>query len=82
MWRYSCSKLFAVQVLNSGWKISESEKVAGAAKPYLKLSSAVSKTEHKSLWKRPRGVPLVPSFVDDITLFISMHLMDMTLYDE
>lgn len=82
MLRQDFPEIFAEHVLNSRRNISKFEKVAAAANPYLKLSSAESTTELKHLRKRPRGASPVLSLLDDLTLFISLYLIDMTLFEE
>lgn len=80
--RQAFLSIFAEQVLNSEWNISEPEKVAYAAKHYLKMSSVKSETELKSFWKRLRGVPPVLSLLDDITVFKSLFNKDTTLFEK
>lgn len=67
-------------VLDSGWNISESQKVAVAAKPYPKLMSAEWETKPELLWKMPRRVPPVLLLLDDITVTVSLYHLDVTLF--
>lgn len=76
-------KIFAEEVLKSRWNVSESEKIAAAAaKLYTKLSSAESQTERKSLWKKPQVALSVLSALDDISLFIFLLHIDVTLFED